>query len=274
MIAITGASGYLGANLICNLPDAVAVPRTARQEAQHFETWLECYKPETIIHCAGLADVRKSIADPALTYRVNTIDTVTLLNVLEGKNIKLIFIGTDKVFGAQERCNFGTPYRPYNSYDASKIAAEIVFNDWCLRNPGILARFPNFYGWSDPHEERLIPSVLKAIAEKKTEFTARTMAGQRRQYIFMPDAVGIVKRLIELPATSSKHHFAPAIIKTVREVVDDVCEAFGVFMNLTEQKLPGEAPQLSLAHSTPLEVQFTTWEQSLKIIVDNLRPKS
>lgn len=271
MIAITGARGFLGMNLSLNLPDAVAVPRSARIYATHFNTWLEHHKPETVIHCAGLADVRKSIDCPPLAYQANTIDTITLLNCLEGRGIRLIYIATDKVFGAQERCNFGTPFRPFNAYDASKVAAEIIFNDWQLRNVGILARFPNFYGWSDPHTERLIPSVLQAISEKKTEFTVRTYQNARRQYIFMPDAVAIVKQLLTLEPTSSKHHFAPTIIKTVREVVDDVCEAFGAFMNIAEQRLSGEAPQLSLAHCTPLTVKFTTWEESLKIIVEKVK---
>jgi nucleoside-diphosphate-sugar epimerase len=274
MVAITGAMGFLGSHLLASIPHSISIQRDVRTNEKRFNEWLDLHRPETVIHCAGLADVRLSIAHPGMAYESNTVGTITLLNCLEGRNIKLIYIATDKVFGAQERCEFFTPYRPISPYDASKVAAEVIFNDWSKRNIGVLARFPNFYGWDDPHTERLIPSVLKAIASKTTEFSVRTYKDARRQYIFIDDAVALVKRLLEFPNEGSKHHFGPRIIKSVRQVVEDLCREFGASMTLHEERLPGEAPSLSIEHSTPLPVTFTTWEDSLKIIVDRVKAQT
>lgn len=262
MIAITGASGFFGGYLLRELTPSIPVPRSARTNARHFRIWLEGVRPAVLIHCAGLANVRHSITDPALAFRSNAIDTMTLLDGLEGRAITLIYVATDKVFGDQEQCVPTTPYKPLNSYDASKVAAEIAVKDFQKRNPCVIARFPNFYGNGDNHLERLIPSVMLAICSGDKVFKVRTNPDATRQYIYIEDAVRCIQRILNGPIYGT-HHFGTHIVKSVREVLMDLCAVFNYHMDLEVLNMQGEASKLSLAYHTPYNISFTDWDKSL-----------
>jgi nucleoside-diphosphate-sugar epimerase len=263
MIAITGAGGFLGRHLADNLTPSIPVPRVHRTDPRHWRLWIERCKPSVVIHCAGLADVRRSIVEPALAYRANTIDTLTLLDGLEGKNVLLIYVATDKVFGDQEQCTPFTPYKPLNPYDASKVAAEIAIHDFQKRNPCVIARFPNFYGQGDNHVERLIPSIMLTMCRKEKVFKVRTNPDATRQYIYIEDAVRCIQRILSAPNASSVHHFGTPIVKSVREVLKDMCAIFNHPLEIETQNLSGEASKLSLAYHTPFNIIFTEWDRSL-----------
>ena len=263
MIAITGANGFLGRYLLDNMESSVAVPRISRANPIQWERWLDLWTPKIVIHCAGLADVRRSIAEPATAFRSNTIDTLTLLEGLEGKRIMLIYVATDKVFGDQEQCTPVTPYKPLNSYDASKVAAEIAIKDFQKRNHCIIARFPNFYGFGDNHVERLIPSIMLAMCSGDKVFKVRTNPDATRQYIYIEDAVRCIHKILAAPTASGVHHFGTPIVKSVREVLTDLSKIFNYSMEIEAQNLSGEANKLSLAYHTPFKIEFTDWEKSL-----------
>jgi nucleoside-diphosphate-sugar epimerase len=202
---------------------------------------------------------------PAEAYQANTIDTIVLLNALSGRGIKLIYVATDKVYGDQEQCTLDTVFKPLNAYDVSKVAAEVVVGEWAGRNPCVLARFPNFFGPGDPHLERLIPGVVRAIEMKQEKFVVRTIPDASRQYIFIEDAVGIIQNLIYSAQHSAqgRHHFGSPIVKTVRQVIGDLCDLFDHKMQLLIDNLQGEASKLSLAHCSSLPQLYTSWESSL-----------
>lgn len=198
-----------------------------------------------------------------MAFQANTTDTLTLLDGLEGRNIQLIYVATDKVFGDQEQCTPFTPYKPLNSYDASKVAAEIAIKDFQKRNPCVIARFPNFYGFGDNHLERLIPSILLAICHGDKKFQVRTNPDATRQYIFIEDAVKCVQKIISHPTASGLHHFGTSIVKSVREVLTDLCKIFNHQLEIETLNLTGEANKLSLKYHSPFKIEFTEWNKSL-----------
>jgi len=263
MIAITGASGFLGRHISKTLTPNVPVPRPARTDLWAWKRWLNNTAPSVVIHCAGLADVRRSITDPGGAFRANAAETFTLLEGLEGRKILLVYVATDKVFGDQQDCDLFTPYHPLNSYDASKVSAEYAVLDFQKRNPCVIARFPNFFGNDDPHPERLIPSIMLAMCSGDRQFRVRTNPDATRQYIWINDAVRCIRHVISEPTAAPVHHFAPQIIKSVRQVVNDLGEIFHHQMDLVTMNLPGEANQLSLKNCTPLDIAYTNWETAL-----------
>jgi nucleoside-diphosphate-sugar epimerase len=265
MIAITGSStGFLSSNLLKTLPDAISIPREVRKEFFSLTSWLLERRPSCVIHCAGLADVRMCMQYPREAFRVNTVDTMALVEALEGSKIPLIYVATDKVFGNQEGCGIFSAYQPISSYDISKVAAEMVVEEFAKTNPCVIARFPNFYGPGDPHKERLLPSVVSAIKRKDKTFTVRTSIHSARQYIFMPDVVKILTALTIYKGSKLKHHFGTPHVKSVFQVICDLSSIFGHFLGIEEQHLDGEANRLSINLDTDLSVQFTGWEESLE----------
>jgi nucleoside-diphosphate-sugar epimerase len=268
MIAITGSqTGFLSSNLLKALPDAVSIPRGVRKEFFPLTGWILQRRPTCVIHCAGLADVRMCMQYPREAFRVNTVDTMTLIEALAGSGIPLIYVATDKVFGSQEGCGTFAPYQPISAYDVSKVAAEMIVEEFARTNRCVIARFPNFYGPGDPHKERLFPSVVDAIKRKDATFAVRTSVHSARQYIFMPDVVKILDALtlyVKQGGSRFKHHFGTPHVKSVFQVICDLSSVFGHFLGIEEQHLDGEASQLSINLDTDIPVEFTSWEKSLE----------
>lgn len=268
IIGVTGSTGFLGGKLLNQIAGAMTLGREVRQDAGKLERWLRDMKPEAIVHCAGLADVRRSMREPAEAFKANAVDTMTLLAALEGKGVLLVYVATDKVFGDQEDCGLDTAYKPGNSYDASKVAAEVAVRDFATRNPCVMARFPNFYGAGDWHHERLLPAIVDAIRRKDEVFEVRTNLEASRQYIYIEDAVRCIERCLNNPGAAGVHHFGTTIVKSVREVVTDLCETLGYQMQLRCLNLGGEASKLSLAYQSPFNVPLTDWKKSLDCFKD------
>lgn len=266
MIAITGSqTGFLSSKLLAAIPDSVSIPRPTRKEFFSLTQWLLERRPKCVIHCAGLADVRMCMQYPREAFRVNTVDTITLVEALGGSGIPLIYVATDKVFGNQQWCVTTTPYQPSSPYDISKVAAEMVIEEFAKKNQCIIARFPNFFGPGDPHKERLFPSVVEATKSKQKTFIVRTKSSNVRQYIFIDDVVDILIDLAAFNTRKLKHHFGSPHLKSVHQVIENLCDLFEWHMQIEEQDLAGEASHLSIATDTDISFKsHTTWDQALR----------
>ena len=272
MIAITGStSGFLSGNLLRHLPGSKSIPRDTRRVRNDLINWLQTESPTHLIHCAGCADVRWCMDHPETAYEANTVDTIRLVEALDFMERPpiLLYIATDKVFGQQEHAQIPASYQPLNAYDASKVAAEVIVWDYLQRHAGALLRFPNFFGKDDPHEERLIPSVLRAIRNKDNEFVVRTRGDSTRQYIFMPDVLAIIDKAIAEPTMTlwGKMHFGSPHIKSVTQVVRDLSALSGHQMVLREQMQAGEASKLSISNENPFDIVYTDWLSALSRLV-------
>ncbi|MBU1109681.1 MAG: CDP-glucose 4,6-dehydratase [Candidatus Riflebacteria bacterium] len=135
--------------------------------------------PEIIFHLAAQPLVRRSYQDPLTTWQTNLNGTVNLLEAArECKELKaVVCITTDKCYENKEWC-WG--YREidalggHDPYSASKAAAEIAIASYrsaFFSKPDspllASARAGNVIGGGDWAEDRIIPDMVRAIADKK-----------------------------------------------------------------------------------------------------------
>ncbi len=136
-------------------------------------------KPDFVFHLAAQALVRKSYADPLLTWSTNVMGTVNVLDSLRklDKNCTAIVITSDKcydnvewIWGYREHDRLGGP----DPYSASKGSAELAINSYIRSyfnensNIGICsARAGNVIGGGDWSEDRIIPDCVKAWSQNQ-----------------------------------------------------------------------------------------------------------
>lgn len=139
------------------------------------------YRPEAVIHFAGLKAVGESVAKPTLYYDNNLISTLVLIETMAANNVKkLVFSSSATVYGTPERlpldeeCSLSTT----NPYGATKLMIENILKDvyhadntWNIA----LLRYFNPVG---AHESGRIGEDPKGIPNNLMPFVAQVAVGK------------------------------------------------------------------------------------------------
>jgi len=136
-------------------------------------------KPDLVFHLAAQALVLDSYLDPLNTLQTNILGTANLLEACRAvPSVKaIVVITSDKCYLNQE---WAWPYREsdhlggHDPYSASKAGAEIVARAYYLSflqmaQVGIAtARAGNVIGGNDFAAHRLIPDIVRSLANRET----------------------------------------------------------------------------------------------------------
>jgi CDP-glucose 4,6-dehydratase len=155
--------------LAVDVRDAAAV-RTAVRNA----------RPEVVLHLAAQPMVRRSLLDPVMTYEVNVMGTVNVLEAVRQADhevLAVVVVTSDKCYenpvGGSRRFVEADALGGADPYSSSKACAELVtgayrrsfFSDG--GSPRVAsARAGNVIGGGDWGEDRLVPDVVRAVGAK------------------------------------------------------------------------------------------------------------
>ena len=139
-------------------------------------------RPEIVLHLAAQPLVRLSYREPALTYEVNVMGTVNILEAVRhaGDAVRAVVVVTsDKCYenpaGGARRFVEGDPLGGEDPYSSSKACAELVTAAYRASffaaaaetgAPGTRiasARAGNVIGGGDWGADRLIPDIVRAV---------------------------------------------------------------------------------------------------------------
>lgn len=134
-------------------------------------------RPEVVFHLAAQPVVRRSLRDPVLTYAVNVMGTVNVLDAVRqagGETQAVVVVTSDKCYE-----NSGERSRPFveedplggaDPYSSSKACAELVssayrrsFFDRAGSPQLATARAGNVLGGGDWGEDRLLADSVRAV---------------------------------------------------------------------------------------------------------------
>src|SRR5581483_997257 len=172
-IFLTGASGFLGSNLLrvaqekFNDEIFAAVHSWQPQSSPNFQfapieltdrdavlTTVRAVQPDVIIHSAFMIHLAQMYRERELAWRTNVEATHHLTDAANECGAQIIFISTDWVFdGMQGDATEVTPPNPINYYGVMKVASERIIaeraNNWAV------ARVAGMSGvhWLRPNEE-------------------------------------------------------------------------------------------------------------------------
>jgi len=121
---------------------------------------------DSIIHLAALANIPKSLEDPAGCYRINCLGTLNLLELAAGKKLdRFIYASSNNVYGPPKRLPVREEdaYNPRSPYDYSKVVAEQFVKSFRLHKnvPTVVLRSWNMFG-PDDAPTRAVPRFIAA----------------------------------------------------------------------------------------------------------------
>ena len=150
---------------------------------------------DVIFHLAAQIHIDKSILEPKMTFDVNAIGTLNILELgLKRDFEKIIYASTSEVYGTAltEKIDENHPLNPQSPYAASKVAADRLchayvqtygMNVTTVRNFNVFGPFQKDTGYGS-----VIPIFIKrALVDKPPIIYGE--GNQTRDFMFIDDAV-------------------------------------------------------------------------------------
>ena len=167
---LTGKSFEVLEEDICNRPTMSAA--------------FSAFKPDIVIHCAGLKAVGESQAQPLRYYRTNVEGSISLLEAMDGSGCqRIIFSSSATVYGAPHYLPYDEshPVAPVNVYGRTKAMIEDIISDWATTDPGRSAALLRYFNPVGAHESGKIGEDPKGIPNNLVPYIADVAAGIRSE---------------------------------------------------------------------------------------------
>lgn len=143
-LLLTGASGFLGRNIIGRLGQCYSVTTLGRSATCDIVADLAAGVPtltgqfDVVVHAAGKAHELPGKENDDDFRRVNVGGTANLCRALEETGLPkaFVFISSVAVYGEEAGANVAEdhPLDGTSAYARSKIEAEAIVTDWCARH--------------------------------------------------------------------------------------------------------------------------------------------
>jgi len=178
-ILVTGSTGMLGQDIYKTLSSdydvfgvdiqaSLTVPEEKQilgdlTDAEFLEQTLKEVKPEVIIHCAAIVDLRKCEDDRPFVDRLH----LDVTSQLVAYGAKVVFISTDSVFdGKTGDYREDDRIAPLNYYGESKWKGE----EMVRRNPNHLILRTNIFGFTCPFKGSISEWALSSFQNSERIF--------------------------------------------------------------------------------------------------------
>jgi CDP-glucose 4,6-dehydratase len=254
---------------ICNIDSYVDSTIADIRNFEILHKTIERVKPEIIIHMAAQPLVRESYKNPVETYQINVMGTVHLLEAVRqiGGVKALVNVTTDKCYENKEwpwGYRENEPMGGYDPYSNSKGCSELVTSSFrnSFFNPSTYAqhglalasgRAGNVIGGGDWADDRLIPDIIRAIAQGEKVQIRSPFAIRPWQHVLEP-LTGYLTLAEKLYSEGTKYaegwNFGPMDedAKPVEWIVQKLCAKWGdkASYEIDKNPQPHEATYLKL----------------------------
>ncbi|WP_370162590.1 UDP-glucose 4-epimerase GalE [Limimaricola soesokkakensis] len=228
-VLVTGGAGYIGSHTLVELlgqghevacvdnysngsPEALRrVGELVPQGALHahdadvrdpagLDRIFAAFRPEAVIHFAGLKAVGESVEKPVEYYDVNVTGTLSLLRAMDRAECqRIIFSSSATVYGEPVFLPYteAHPLAPTSVYGHTKRFAEQILTDWSAARPGSAVMLLRYFNPVGAHESGRIGEDPQGVPNNLMPYLAQVATGrQERLRIFgddypTPDGTGV-----------------------------------------------------------------------------------
>ena len=227
-ILVTGGAGYIGSHTMLELlagghevyvidnffnASPVCLERVAHLSNHSFSTTsvdvadavalndiFQSFKPEAVLHFAGLKAVAESEVIPLSYYEQNVCSTIELMKVMDRHECKtIVFSSSATVYGVPHYLPYDEkhPCTPVNPYGRTKYFNEQILSDWSATGDGKSAILLRYFNPVGAHKSGEIGEAPHGIPNNLVPYIAQVAIGQRAKVLVFgndyntPDGTGV-----------------------------------------------------------------------------------
>ena len=152
------------------------------RDADVLDEIFDRFKPDAVIHFAGLKAVGESVSEPARYYDINVGGTATLLGAMERAGCaNIVFSSSATVYGEPQYlpCDEDHPLSPINPYGRTKLMGESLLQDWSNAKHGRHAVALRYFNPVGADDSGLIGEDPNGIPNNLMPFISQVAVGRR-----------------------------------------------------------------------------------------------
>ncbi len=217
-VCLTGGAGFIGSHILVGLlndghevlvidnfvnssPKSLDQVRTIaassfevlEQDICHHDALsaaFSTFRPDIVIHCAGLKAVGESQEQPLRYYRTNVEGSISLLEAMDQAGCqRIIFSSSATVYGTPRYLPYDEahPVAPVNVYGRTKAMIEDIITDWAATDPRRSAALLRYFNPVGAHESGEIGEDPKGIPNNLVPYIADVATGTRPELAIFGD---------------------------------------------------------------------------------------
>jgi len=312
MLLLTGGAGFIGSNVLASLNEAgradIAVNDTlgsggkwrnlaGRQLAEFIPPadllrWLEGRKLEAVVHLGAISST--TVTDGDLLMETNFRLSLRLFDWCTATRTPFIYASSAATYG-DGAAGFSDDWmsgaikrlKPLNLYGWSKHIFDLAVIERVARKERLPPqwaglKFFNVFGPNEYHKGEMMSLVAKRFDDAKAGKTIHLFKShrpgiadgeQKRDFIYVDDAVAVVRWLMETPAVSGIFNVGTGHARSFRDMMTAMFAALGREPRIEYIDMPAsirdsyqyftQAEMVNLHHAG-FNADFTTLEEGVK----------
>jgi len=277
MLLVTGGAGFIGSNLVAGLNEAgrtdIVVNDVLGVEGKwrnlgkrqladvippgELIGWLDGRKLEAVIHLGAISDTTATDGD--LVLDTNFRLSLKLLDWCTATGTPLIYASSAATYGAGAE-GFDDDWsaaalrrlKPMNLYGFSKHLFDLAVVDRFAKGARLPPqwvglKFFNVFGPNEYHKGEMMSLLAKRFDDAKAGNPVRLFKShrggvadgeQRRDFIYVDDAVAVMRWLIETPSVSGIFNVGTGEARSFRDLIAAMFRALGRPPNIDYVDMP------------------------------------
>jgi ADP-L-glycero-D-manno-heptose 6-epimerase len=279
VLLVTGGAGFIGSNVVAALNEAgrtdIAVNDVLGSDGKWrnlakrriadvvapagLMPWLERHQVEAVIHLGAISDTTATEADQII--ETNFRLSLRLLDWCTANHVRFIYASSAATYGdgtlgfVDDNAYAAlTALRPLNLYGWSKHLFDLAVIDRARKGESLPPqwaglKFFNVFGPNEYHKGAMASVVARVFDRAKAGQSVRLFKShregiadgdQRRDFIYVDDAVAVVRWLLDTPSVNGIYNVGTGVARSFRDLIAAMFAALNRSPDITYIDMPPE----------------------------------